>query len=39
MHLFRPKRSRIHCSIDVLFHLGTLWVTRAVGIHRVMKAG
>jgi hypothetical protein len=31
---FRPKRPRIHCSIDVLFHAGVLWVTRAVGVSR-----
>lgn len=31
---FRPRRPRIHCSIDVLFHQGVLWVTRAVGMKR-----
>lgn len=30
----RPQRPRIHCSIDVLFHTGALWFTRAIGIHR-----
>lgn len=31
---FRPKRPRIHCSIDVLFHAGVLWVTGAVSMTR-----
>lgn len=31
---FRPYRPRIHCSIDVLFHAGALWITRAVGMTR-----
>lgn len=34
---FRPQRPRIHCSIDVLFHEGALWLTRAVGITRPAK--
>lgn len=28
------QRPRIHCSIDVLFHAGALWITRAVGMKR-----
>lgn len=35
---FRPQRQRVHCSIDVLFHAGVLWVTRAVAVKRERKA-
>lgn len=33
------RRPRIHCSIDVLFHLGILQVTRAVAIARQPRHG
>lgn len=36
---FRPQRQRVHCSIDVLFHAGVLWVTRAVGMTRGKRHG
>lgn len=28
------KRWATHCSFDVLFHAGVLWVTRAVAVQR-----
>lgn len=31
---FAPRRPRIHCSIDVLFHAGLLWITHSVGATR-----
>jgi hypothetical protein len=30
-------RYAIYCSIDILFHLGALQVTRIVGLSRAMK--
>lgn len=33
---FRPRRPRVHCSIDVLFHEGALWLTHTVGVKRAM---
>lgn len=38
MILTSRYRPRVHCSIDVLFHAGVLWVTRAVAESREKQA-
>lgn len=38
-HFAAVKRYASHCSIDVLFHAGTLWITRAVGVSREKRHG